>query len=263
MHHDIALFEAAAALGSTPSRASLMVEAIELGDWAERVSLELRSSLGAISGFAQALERELQAAQSSRAHHYADRIGAAARRLGASLDGLDLLTWLDRASIASQEVDLASVASGILRKLQAGEPRRLVRLDVHPELRATGDLNLLKLLLEQLLANAWKFTRPQRATAISFAATRGRDGRPVYTVRDNGTGFDPAYAYKLFRPFQRLHSSAEFPGVGIGLACVRRIVERHGGRVWAESAEGQGAAFHFTLAASPPAHPGLRAATHA
>ena len=156
-----------------------------------------------------------------------------------------------RASLRWEAVDLGALASAVVGELQEHEPGRRVQVDIAPGLRAQGDPDLLRLALENLLANAWKFTARQEQAVIAIGQVPGADGRPVFFVRDNGVGFDMAYAGKLFGAFQRLYAAHEFPGTGLGLANVQRIVVRHGGRIWAESAAGAGATFHFTLGARP------------
>ncbi len=146
-------------------------------------------------------------------------------------------------------MDLGTLAAAAVKRLQAGDPQRLVEFHAGPGLRAVGDLRLLDSLIAHLIGNAWKFTRGRERTVISLTVAPGPGGRPVYCVEDNGVGFDMAYADQLFTAFQRLHPRGEFPGIGNGLAVVRRIVERHGGRVWADAAEGRGARFYFTLRA--------------
>jgi light-regulated signal transduction histidine kinase (bacteriophytochrome) len=143
-------------------------------------------------------------------------------------------------------VDLSALAAAVLAQLQRGEPARSVDVSIVPGLVAQGDVHLLRLVLENLLGNAWKFTSTRADGRIEFGQTVV-DDRRAYFVRDNGVGFDMAYANKLFGAFQRLHAATEFPGTGIGLATVQRIVHRHGGQVWAEGVVGAGATFYFTL----------------
>ena len=145
-----------------------------------------------------------------------------------------------------ERVDVTDLAGRILAELGRQSPDRMVRLTIAPAMMASGDPRLLRVALENLLENAWKFTTGREDARIEVGQTQ--DGSaPVFFVRDNGAGFDPAYVGKLFTPFQRLHASSEFPGTGIGLATVRRIMHRHGGRVWADGQPGQGACFYFTL----------------
>jgi light-regulated signal transduction histidine kinase (bacteriophytochrome) len=143
-------------------------------------------------------------------------------------------------------VDLSALAQTVARELQEQEPTRHVDWQITPDINAYGDPNLLRIVLVNLLGNAWKYTGHRPVACIEFGVTH-QDGETVYFVRDNGAGFDMAYANKLFIPFQRLHTDEEFPGTGIGLTIVQRIIHRHGGRVWAEGTVDEGATFYFTL----------------
>jgi light-regulated signal transduction histidine kinase (bacteriophytochrome) len=145
-----------------------------------------------------------------------------------------------------QEVDLSSLITLLLDRLREAEPERQVEVRVRPGVTVAADGQLLRIAVENLLENAWKFTAKTPLARIEFGVANVA-GEPSYFVRDNGAGFDMAYADRLFGPFQRLHLTSEFPGTGIGLATVQRIIHRHGGRVWAEGLPGQGATFHFTL----------------
>jgi signal transduction histidine kinase len=180
--------------------------------------------------------------------HYLERIQEASRRMGQLINDLLMLSRVTRAEFTSQEVDLGALAREIAGELQAGEPARQVEFVIAEPLLVQGDAHLLRIVLENLLGNAWKFSAP-RALARIEVGVAARAGARVYFVRDNGVGFDMAYADKLFAPFQRLHGATEFAGVGIGLATVQRIIARHGGRIWPEAAVDQGATFFFTLEA--------------
>jgi light-regulated signal transduction histidine kinase (bacteriophytochrome) len=164
----------------------------------------------------------------------------------ALIEGLLVLSRLSRHEIHAHVVDMGSQAREILENFAAQEPQRRVNVRIAPELRVAADRDLLRALLENLLGNAWKFTGNQPDAVIEIGKTDNGD-EVVYYVRDNGVGFNMDYADKLFSPFQRLHRAGEFPGYGIGLATVQRIVSRHGGRIWAQAAEGAGATFYFTL----------------
>ena len=153
---------------------------------------------------------------------------------------------MSRAELRQQEVDLSALAEAILERLRESEPERAVEARVRPGVMVTGDGRLLRIALANLLENAWKFTARVPAARIEFGLTTAA-GEPAYFVRDNGAGFDMTYVDRLFGPFQRLHLASEFPGSGIGLATVQRIIHRLGGRVWAEGLVGQGATFSFTL----------------
>jgi len=179
--------------------------------------------------------------------HYLSRIRAATRQMGELIEGLLVLAQVVRDPLHARPVDLADLARQAGRECREREPERQVEFLVQENLLTRGDPLLLLIALRNLLGNAWKFTARQPAPRIEVGQETGAGGEIVFFVRDNGTGFDMAFADKLFRIFQRLHSPQEYEGNGIGLAMVQRIVARHGGRVWAEAAEGQGATFYFTL----------------
>jgi PAS domain S-box-containing protein len=208
---------------------------------------DLRTPLRGISGFTEALVEEYGELLDETGRGYAARIQSASGRMGTVLDDLLHLSRVSRAEMALQDTDLSAEVTAICDRLRARDPDRRVRVTVEDGVRATADPTLIRHALEMLLENAWKFTAGRADATIEFAALHV-DGAPLACyVRDNGAGFDPAYADKLFEPFQRLHAAGEFPGTGIGLASVQRIIDRHGGRVWAEGAVGCGATFYFTL----------------
>ena len=217
------------------------------------VSHDLRSPLSAIDGFSNLLEKAADkpgaAPLSERQRHYLGRIRAGVGQMGELIDALLSLAQVSRSSLHWEAVDLSAQATALLAGLQEREPGRVVQLQIKPGLKAQGDARLLRQVLDNLLANAWKFTQAQPVTQISVGCEPGSAGETVYFVRDNGVGFDMAYAEKLFGAFQRLHSQTEFAGTGIGLATVKRIIVRHGGRVWADAAVGKGATFYFILGA--------------
>jgi PAS domain S-box-containing protein len=224
----------------------------ELEAFSYSVSHDLRTPLSSIDGFSGLLGKALAAgATSERSAHYLARIRAGVLQMGELIDALLSLARLSRTSLHWTPVDLSALAQKILDGCREREPERQVALDIEPALLTQGDPQLLLQLLENLLGNAWKFSGKQAQARISFrresSADGAADGEAVYAVQDNGAGFDMAYAEKLFGPFQRLHTAAEFAGTGIGLATVQRIVARHGGRVWAKSAPEHGATFYFTL----------------
>lgn len=230
----------------------------ELEAFAYSVSHDLRAPLRAMHGFSAALLSESRDQLDEQGRHYLDRIGAAAKHMGELVDALLELSRISRREMGHQPVDLSALAREVAAELQTQDRQRKVEWVVADDLMAQGDANLLSLALQNLMGNAWKFTgpRPQarievgvlpRASPASAAGLVTAEGERVYFVRDNGVGFDMAYADKLFSPFQRLHGTREFPGTGIGLATVQRIIARHGGRVWAEAKVDQGATFHFTL----------------
>jgi PAS domain S-box-containing protein len=208
---------------------------------------DLRTPLRGISGFAEALAEEYGDRLDDTGRGYAARIQAASGHMGTVLDDLLDLSQLSTAQMHLQDVDLSGEVTAICGRLRAGDPGRRVLVTVQDGVRATADRPLIRTVLENLLQNAWKFTSGRQDAAIEFAATAAEDAPLCCYVRDNGAGFDPAYADKLFQPFQRLHAASEYPGSGTGLAAVRRIVDRHGGRTWAEGAVGGGATIYFTL----------------
>jgi light-regulated signal transduction histidine kinase (bacteriophytochrome) len=171
-------------------------------------------------------------------------------------DGLLALADIARAELQHQKVDLSELAAGILERLREHDPGREVDVQIEPTPPASGDRRLLADVMENLLGNAWKFTSRSQPAQIVFGAQTAPGGGLCYRVQDNGAGFDPAYMSKLFAPFQRLHTVAEFEGTGIGLAMVRKIITRHGGRIWAESQPGQGATFYFTVGEKAPGSAG-------
>lgn len=232
--------------------AQLEVANRELEAFSSSVAHDLRAPLAAIDGFSAALERTPPPAP-ERAAHYLRRVRAGVRQMGDMIDALLSLAQLSRASLRWEAVDLSARARRVLDGLREHEPQRTVQFSVEDGLAAQGDPRLLDLVLENLLGNAWKFTANQTSAQIHVGRTtsgRSETGHAFF-VRDNGVGFDMAYANKLFAAFQRLHGVTEFPGIGLGLANVRRIVARHGGQVWAESEPGQGATFYFTLGEQP------------
>ncbi|MBI5277611.1 MAG: PAS domain S-box protein [Burkholderiales bacterium] len=217
----------------------------ELEAFSYSVSHDLRSPLGAIDGFSRALAGRLESHPDAKVQHYLSRIQAGVGRMEQLIEALLGLSRVAREPLHPETVDLAALARESLEALQAAEPGRSVATHVADGLLVQGDARLLRILVENLLGNAWKFTSKAPEPCIEV----GRDEADgSYFVRDNGVGFEMAYAGKLFSAFQRLHTEAEFPGTGIGLATVRRIVSRHRGRVWAESAPGQGTTIRFTLA---------------
>ena len=220
------------------------------------VSHDLRSPLSAIDGFSNLLAKSANRPGapplSDRSRHYLARIRAGVGQMGELIDALLSLAQVSRSNLRWELVGIGAQAQALLTSLQEREPGRPSRLQVDTKMVARGDARLLRQVLDNLLANAWKFTRGQACTEITVGSEEGSTGEIIYFVRDNGAGFDMAYAEKLFGAFQRLHSQAEFAGTGIGLATVQRIITRHGGRVWAESAPGQGATFYFTLGAERP-----------
>jgi len=219
----------------------------ELEAFSYSVSHDLRAPLRSIAGFSQALIEDAGPSLSADARDDIARIVAASRRMDHLINDLLTLSMMTRAEMTRESVDVTELANRIIAELADTSPTRAVAATVAPGMVAHGDPRLMRVVLENLLTNAWKFTSRRERACIEVGQTEADDASPVFFVRDNGVGFDPAFADKLFGPFQRLHDAVEFPGTGIGLATVRRIVLRHGGRVWAESRPGQGACFYFTL----------------
>ena len=222
----------------------------ELESFCYSVSHDLRSPLSAVDGFASLLEQSVEALPeplAKKGQHYLQRIRAGVVQMGELIDALLSLARLARTPLRHDLVDLSELAHIVLTRCREREPARMLEAHVEAGLTATGDNRLLRQVLENLLGNAWKFSGGELVTRIEFGSETDANGDVVYFVRDNGAGFNMAYSQKLFGPFQRLHSPSEFEGTGIGLAFVQRIISRHGGRIWAESAPGQGATFRFTL----------------
>ena len=220
------------------------------------VSHDLRSPLNTIDGFSHLLQKSMaklaeREPLAERGAHYLAHIRAGVVQMGELIDGLLTLAQVSRASLRWEPVDLSAMAEELLKGYQTREPDRVSQCQVEPGLLVQGDARLLRQVLDNLLGNAWKFTGPQACAEIALGHETGPAGEPVYVVRDNGAGFDMAQAFRLFTAFERLHTQSEFAGTGIGLATVARIIERHGGRIWADSAPGQGARFYFTLGAQP------------
>lgn len=219
----------------------------ELEAFSYSVSHDLRAPLRTIDGFSLAVLEDYGDQLPDEGRNYLMRIRTAAQRMAQLIDDLLNLSRLTRAALTLEPTNLSKIAQHILQELQRTEPDRIVECSVAPNVTAECDPRLIKAVLENLLSNAWKFTSKQDLARIEFGMQVDEDQECVYFVRDNGAGFDMAYVNKLFGAFQRLHASSEFPGIGIGLAIVQRIINRHGGRVWAEGSVDKGASFYFTL----------------
>jgi light-regulated signal transduction histidine kinase (bacteriophytochrome) len=217
------------------------------------VSHDLRAPLRALSGYSGALLEEYGGVLGEEGRGYAERIVAVSEQMARLIDYLLELSRISRAELDLQPVDLGGEASRIAEELQRTEPLRHVRFAIEKPVPALADHRLIRRVLQNLLENAWKFTSGRDDASIEFGTAPSGDAAVCCYVRDNGAGFDPAYADKLFQPFQRLHAARDFPGDGTGLASVRQIVERHGGHVWAEGAVGAGATFYLTLNAKESA----------
>jgi light-regulated signal transduction histidine kinase (bacteriophytochrome) len=218
----------------------------ELEAFSYSVSHDLRAPLRGIDGFSQALLEDcadkLEEAEKSHLH----RIRAGTQRMGVLIDDLLNLSRVARAEMHREGVDVSVLARSIAAELQKTQSERRAEFRIEDGIEAMGDPHLLRIVLENLLGNAWKFTSKRACARIEVGRTN-HNGTRAYFVRDNGAGFDPAYAGKLFGAFQRLHGMTEFPGTGVGLATVQRIIHRHGGKIWAEGAVEKGASFFFTL----------------
>jgi light-regulated signal transduction histidine kinase (bacteriophytochrome) len=225
----------------------------ELEAFSYSVSHDLRAPLRSIDGFSKALLEDYAGQLDATGQRYLDRVRTGAQRMGELIDDLLKLSKVGRAELQRRRVDLSGLARKVATELQNATPGRQVQVLIPDGVVADADYRLLQVVLENLLGNAWKFTTSVAEAIIEFGVS-ARDGVPTYFVRDNGAGFDMADAGRLFTPFQRLHPEAKFPGSGIGLATVHRIVDRHGGRVWAESAVERGATFLWTL---PVQRPGI------
>ncbi len=225
----------------------LLVANRELEAFSYSVSHDLRGPVDALNGFAYVLSKEYSRKLDGKANELIDRIRNSGRRMMQLIDDLLNLSRVTSGAMVREPVDLSAIARAICDDLRASAPERNVEFVIAGDATVEGDPRLLHLVIDNLLRNSWKYTSSQAAARIEFGIQQ-KNGFPIYFIRDNGVGFDPRSSNRLFQPFQRLHSSEEFPGNGIGLATVYRIVRRHGGEVWAESAVGKGATFYFSLA---------------
>jgi PAS domain S-box-containing protein len=219
----------------------------ELEAFSYSVSHDLRAPLRSIDGFSQALLEDCAERLDAGGRDYLERVRAASQRMAGLIDDMLTLSRVTRTELRKADIDLSALAAEVAEALRRDHPDHAVDLTIQPGLAASGDPKLIRILLENLLANAWKFTGRTPKARVEFGARDDGSDSPVYFVKDNGAGFDMAYAQKLFAAFQRLHSPAEFAGSGIGLATVQRVLHRHGGRAWAEGKPGAGATFYFTL----------------
>ena len=228
------------------ANAELTIANNELESFSYSVSHDLRAPLRTIDGFSHALLEDCADKLNEEDKSHLNRIRAATQRMGLLIDDLLNLSRISRTSMRVQSLDISALAHSIANDLQAAQPERQIELRIETGLEAMADRSLVRIALENLLGNAWKFTSKRPLAHIEFGQALA-GGTLAFFVRDDGAGFDPAYADRLFGAFQRLHSMSEFPGTGVGLATVQRIVHRHRGRIWAESAIDRGATFYFTL----------------
>ncbi len=219
----------------------------ELEAFSYSVAHDLRTPLRSINGFSAILAAEHASALDATAQDYLQRIRAATGRMGDVLDDLQALAYASRTELQRHAIDLSAIASEVAASLRERAPQRRVEFVIAPGMVASADPGLMRIALENLFGNAWKFTSKREIAKIEFGLTTA-EGEQTYFVRDNGIGFDPAFSGKLFGQFQRLHADKEYEGTGIGLAIVARVIRRHDGQIWAEGAVEQGATFYFTLA---------------
>ena len=224
----------------------------ELKAFSYSVSHDLRAPLNTIDGFVHLLVKAEGDRLGDKGKHYLARIRSATREMVELIDGLLALAQVSRSALQMRNVDLSALAQGVLHKCQERDAQRQVTLRIEPGLHAHGDALLLNAVLQNLLGNAWKFTSKRDAASITFGCQTSGNAERVFYVQDNGAGFDMATAHKLFTTFERLHAPVDFAGTGVGLSIVKRVVERHGGRVWADGRVDEGATFFFTLAAADP-----------
>lgn len=226
--------------------AQLEVANKELESFSYSVSHDLRTPLRAIDGFSKALLEDYHDQLDSDGQDFLNRVRSAAQRMGELIDDMLKLSRVSRAEINQQTVDLSDLAHQILEELKEADPGKNMEIVITSKLHAECDPHLIKIALSNLLNNAWKYSSKTAQARIEFGM-RQHNGKPAYFVQDNGAGFDMAYASKLFGAFQRLHSADDFPGSGVGLATVKRVINRHGGTVWADASPGKGATFYFTI----------------
>jgi len=218
----------------------------ELEAFSYSVSHDLRAPLVAFDGLSQTLMEKYGTALDARATDYLRQMRDASDRMTSVFDGLQMLFRLTSGEMKREEVDISDIAAQVVEEMRTANPDRQVNVDITPGVSASGDRRLVRILLTNLVNNAWKFTSAKE-TPIIAVGREVVDGESRIFVKDNGVGFDMIDSHRLFGAFQRLHSQSDFPGAGIGLATARRIVNRHGGRIWAEGAVGEGATFYFVL----------------
>jgi signal transduction histidine kinase len=230
----------------TASKTELEAANKELEAFSYSVSHDLRTPLRSLEGFSSALLEGYNDKLDEKGQHYLERLRAASVLMGQLIDDILKLSRITRAEFRKETVDISQLAETVVTELRSVDPERQVEVMIKPNLVTRGDPRLLLIALQNLIGNAWKFTSKVPSAKIEIGDTN-HEGTPAYFIRDNGAGFDMTYADKLFQPFQRLHKATDYPGTGIGLATVQRIIRRHGGKIWAESTEGRGTTFYFTL----------------
>lgn len=218
----------------------------EMESFSYSVSHDLRAPLRSIDGFSKALLDDYADKLDAEGRDHLKRVRKASQRMGQLIDDILKLSRLTRGEMLIEQVDLSALVREVIKPLMDADPGRKVKMHVQDGVVARGDRKMLRVVLDNLIGNAWKYSGKQPLAWITFGKAPSSGGT-AYFVKDNGAGFDMAYSQKLFTPFQRLHSEKDFPGTGIGLATVQRIIHRHGGKVWVESEPGKGATFFFTL----------------
>lgn len=219
----------------------------QLDAFCSAVSHDLRAPLKAISGFSYILAKEEGPALSDDGRTHLEYVRSSVRYMGELIEGLLTLARVTKANLNPASVDLTALARDVEREIRASEPNRSAQIVIHDNMRVLGDKVLLRCVLANLIGNAWKFTGRREQANIEVGARLSESGTPVYFVKDNGAGFEMRYVSKLFNPFERLHRQEEFPGTGVGLSTVQKIIEKHSGHIWAESQPDHGAIFYFTL----------------
>jgi light-regulated signal transduction histidine kinase (bacteriophytochrome) len=218
----------------------------ELEAFSYSVSHDLRAPLRSIDGFSQALLEDYSGKLDATGRNYLDKIRKATQHMGLLIDDMLKLSRVTRAEFKRESVDLSKMVRAIILTLRQNNPARDVKISIQKDIIIDGDRYLLEIALTNLIDNAWKFTGKQKHPHVEFGATL-KENEKIFFIRDNGVGFDMSYVGKLFGAFQRLHTADEFAGTGIGLATVQRIINRHGGKIWAEGEVGKGATFYFTI----------------
>jgi len=218
----------------------------ELEAFSYSVSHDLRAPLRTIDGFGQALLEDYDKKLDTQGKDYLARIRTATSTMAELIEDMLKLSRITRSEMDIIKVNLSNIAKSITDELRKSQPQRIVNIKIADSLEDWADPRLMRIVLENLLGNAWKFTGEKEPAEIEFGLIK-KDKAEIYFVRDNGAGFDMEYEHKLFAPFQRLHNIEEYPGTGIGLAIIKRIIHRHGGKVWAEGEPDKGATFYFTL----------------